>query len=114
LGLRGAIGLRVFGFVNPFVYDHIRKEKLIKKWLNINSKAGTDCEERCDINLLSEIITNSIYWQEIWKNPPLFPTTISCIFFKLTQTFNYVISISISNIALKHTSGLNYKWKAKL
>jgi len=25
------MGLRVFGFVNTFVYDHIRKETLIKK-----------------------------------------------------------------------------------
>ena len=35
------------------------------KWLNMNSKQDKGCEERGDIVLLSVIITNSMYWQEI-------------------------------------------------
>ena len=31
----------------------------------MNSKPDKDCEERGDIILISEIIANSIYWQEI-------------------------------------------------
>jgi hypothetical protein len=37
----------------------------VKKWLNMNSKPDNKCETHNDIILLSEIITNSIYWQEI-------------------------------------------------
>ena len=31
----------------------------------MNSKQDKECEERGDIVFLSEIITNSMYWQEI-------------------------------------------------
>ena len=33
--------------------------------MNMNSKPDKECEKRSDIILLSEIITNSIYWQMI-------------------------------------------------
>ncbi len=37
----------------------------VKKWLNMNSKQDKECERGDDIILLSEIITNSRYWQAI-------------------------------------------------
>ena len=36
----------------------------------MNSKPDKECEKRGDIILLSEIIANSIYWQEIWNQHP--------------------------------------------
>ena len=46
--------------------SHLKREFDEKKWLNMNSKPDKECEKRGDIVLLSEIIANSIYWQEIW------------------------------------------------
>jgi hypothetical protein len=43
----------------------LKREFDEKKWLNMNSKPDKECEKRGDIVLLSEIIANSIYWQEI-------------------------------------------------
>ena len=33
----------------------------------MNLKPDKECEKRGDIVFLSEIITNSMYWQDIWK-----------------------------------------------
>jgi len=44
--------------------DHIRIENLIK-WLNMEPKPDKGCEECGDIVLLSEIMSNSMYRQEI-------------------------------------------------
>jgi hypothetical protein len=37
----------------------------VKKWLNMNSKQDKEYGMGDDITLLSEIINNSRYWQEI-------------------------------------------------
>jgi hypothetical protein len=37
-------------------------------WLNMNLKTDKEYKKRGDIVLLSEIITNSIYWQEIFTS----------------------------------------------
>jgi hypothetical protein len=41
----------------------LRRELEEKKWLNMSLKPDKEFEKRGDIVFLSEIITNSIYWQ---------------------------------------------------
>ena len=41
------------------------------KWLNMNLKTDKEYKKRGDIVLLSEIITNSIYWQEYHLDIPM-------------------------------------------
>jgi len=40
----------------------------VKKWLNMNSKQDKEYGRGDDITLLSEIIKNSRYWQEIFTH----------------------------------------------
>ena len=53
------------GFLNPLTRDYCGKFKFSGiKLLNMGSKPDKELEKRDDISLLSEIIANSIYWQE--------------------------------------------------
>jgi len=46
---------------SPDVYNIFEVKK---KWLNMNCKPDNKCGNNDDIILLSEIITNSRYWQD--------------------------------------------------
>ncbi len=61
----------------------------VKKWLNMNSKPDKECERSGDIIYLSEIITNSIYWQDTPFGLAHLPNIYLSVMYQLSRLLNH-------------------------
>jgi hypothetical protein len=62
----------------------------VKKWLNMESKTDKESRSCDDITFLSEIITNSRYWQEIFRRE----------YVKFRANFEHIINLPRFNVSV--------------